>query len=157
MELARCSPTHHSRSSRPDRSEPILPKAHPSHGISNGIPHGKRICPLSIPLHCLITPRMASFGRSRNRAQFSVPSSPSDAGSPIRPRRPSLDLQGDILSTRGQYLSSLLRRRSFSSQSLLDLDRDESLPSFRDWLERPASARARELIGDREGKPSYNW
>ncbi|BCS22521.1 cation diffusion facilitator family transporter [Aspergillus puulaauensis] len=100
---------------------------------------------------------MASFGRSRNRAQFSVPSSPSDTGSPIRPRRPSLDLQGDILSTRGQYLSSLLRRRSFSSQSLLDLDRDESHLSFRDWLERPASARARELIGDREGKPSYNW
>ncbi|KAL4778202.1 hypothetical protein BJX76DRAFT_366584 [Aspergillus varians] len=102
---------------------------------------------------------MASFGRSRTRPQFSVPSSPSDE-SPIRPRRPSLDLQCDILSTRGQYLSSLLRRRSFSSQSLQRSDgffepERDSTGSFRDWLERPASARARELIG--EVKPSYNW
>ncbi|KAL4906214.1 hypothetical protein BDW74DRAFT_151523 [Aspergillus multicolor] len=102
---------------------------------------------------------MASFGR-RTRPQFSVPSSPSDAESPIRPRRPSLEPQTDILSTRGQYLSSLIRRRSFSSsQSLyrseyLDNDREEAV-SFRDRFEGPASVRARELIG--EDRPSYNW
>ncbi|KAL4741684.1 hypothetical protein BDV11DRAFT_182653 [Aspergillus similis] len=103
---------------------------------------------------------MASFGR-RARPQFSVPSSPSDNESPIRPRRPSLEPQVDILSTRGQYLSSLIRRRSFSSsQSLyrpdgyIDPERNDT-GSFRDRFEGPASARARELIGER--RPPYNW
>ncbi|KAL2836093.1 hypothetical protein BJY01DRAFT_61213 [Aspergillus pseudoustus] len=89
--------------------------------------------------------------------QHSVPSSPFDIDSPIRPRRPSLDPQGEILSTRGQYLPSLIRRRSFSTQKsdgFLDSERDEAW-SFRDRNERPALARARDLIG--EGKPSYNW
>ncbi|KAL4928481.1 cation diffusion facilitator family transporter [Aspergillus undulatus] len=105
---------------------------------------------------------MASFGR-RSRPQFSVPSSPSDIESPIRPRRPSLEPQGEILSTRGQYLSSLLRRRSFSSSQSLyrsdvffDSDRDDTA-SFRDRSDRPASARARELIGEGAERPSYNW
>ncbi|KAL2860292.1 hypothetical protein BJX68DRAFT_224846 [Aspergillus pseudodeflectus] len=100
---------------------------------------------------------MASFGRSRTMPQFSDPSSPSDIDSPIRPRRPSLDPQGEILSTRGQYLPSLIRRRSFSTQKsdgFLDTERDET-GSFRDRFERPALARAKDLIG--EGKPSYNW
>ncbi|KAL4969645.1 cation diffusion facilitator family transporter [Aspergillus stella-maris] len=105
---------------------------------------------------------MSSYGR-RTRPQFSVPSSPSDAESPIRPRRPSLEPQGEILSTRGQYLSSLLRRRSFSSSQSLhrsdgffDTERDDAF-SFRDRFERPASARARELIGEGRDRPSYNW
>ncbi|KAL4884578.1 hypothetical protein BJY04DRAFT_168118 [Aspergillus karnatakaensis] len=100
---------------------------------------------------------MASFGRSRSTPQASLPSSPSDLGSPIRPRRPSLEPQGDILSTRGQYLSSLIRRRSFSNQKsdgFFDAERDDTA-SFRDRAERPAVARARDLIG--EGRPSYNW
>ncbi|KAL4994189.1 hypothetical protein BDV10DRAFT_10022 [Aspergillus recurvatus] len=103
---------------------------------------------------------MASYGR-RARPQFSVPSSPSEHESPIRPRRPSLEPQVDILSTRGQYLSSLIRRRSFSSsQSLylpdgyIDPERDDT-GSSRDRLERPPSVRARELIGER--RPPYNW
>ncbi|KAL4864661.1 hypothetical protein BDV12DRAFT_9074 [Aspergillus spectabilis] len=99
---------------------------------------------------------MASFGRSRTTPQRSVPSSPSDLGSPIRPRRPSLDPPGDILSTRGQYLSSLIRRRSFSNQKsdgLFDAEREDTA-TFRD-RERPAVARARDLIG--EGRPSYHW
>jgi divalent metal cation (Fe/Co/Zn/Cd) transporter len=89
--------------------------------------------------------------------QLSDPSSPSDIDSPIRPRTPSLDPQGEILSTRGQYLPSLIRRRSFSTQKsdgFLDTERDET-GSFRDRPERPALARAKDLIG--EGKPSYNW
>ncbi|KAL3479199.1 cation diffusion facilitator [Aspergillus californicus] len=90
---------------------------------------------------------------------FSVPSSPSpsDVESPIRPRRPSLDPQAEIFSTRGQHLPSLIRRRSFSAQrsdGFFDLERDDT-GSFRDRTERPALARARELIG--EGRPSYNW
>ncbi|KAL4911658.1 hypothetical protein BDW62DRAFT_196530 [Aspergillus aurantiobrunneus] len=103
---------------------------------------------------------MASLGRSKTTPYFSVPSSPSDVESPIRPRRPSLEFQGDILSTRGQYLSSLIRRRSVSSQSLqrpdgfFDTERDDT-GSFRDWVEWPASVRAKDLIG--EGRPSYNW
>jgi hypothetical protein len=100
--------------------------------------------------------RMASFGGSRTTPQRSVPSSPSDLGSPIRPRRPSLEPPGDILSTRGQYLSSLIRRRSFSSQKsdgFFDAECDDTA-SFRD-RERPAVARARDLIGER--RPSYNW
>ncbi|KAL4756930.1 cation diffusion facilitator family transporter [Aspergillus foveolatus] len=103
---------------------------------------------------------MASSGR-RTRPQFSVPSSPSENESPIRPRRPSLEPQIDILSTRGQYLSSLIRRRSFSSsQSLyrpdgyIDTERDDT-GSFRHRAEAPASVRARELIGER--RPPYNW
>ncbi|KAL2813931.1 hypothetical protein BDW59DRAFT_27552 [Aspergillus cavernicola] len=100
---------------------------------------------------------MSSFGRSRTMPYFSVPSSPSDIESPIPPRRPSLDPQGEILSTRGQYLPSLLRRRSFSTQKsdgFFESERDDT-GSFPDRTERPALARARELIG--EGKPSYNW
>ncbi|KAI9368879.1 hypothetical protein BJX61DRAFT_190661 [Aspergillus egyptiacus] len=97
---------------------------------------------------------MTSFGRSRT-IQHSAPSSPASSESPIRPRRPSLDPQGEILSTRGQYLPSLIRRRSFSNQSdFLDSEHD-GFGAFWDAIERPALARAKELIG--EGRPSYNW
>ncbi|KAL5334338.1 cation efflux family-domain-containing protein [Aspergillus crustosus] len=100
---------------------------------------------------------MTSFGRSRTTPQRSLPSSPSDLGSPIRPQRPSLEPQGDILSTRGQYLSSLIRRRSFSNQKsdgFFDSEHEDAA-SVRDRVERPAAARARDLIG--EERPSYNW
>ncbi|KAL2808413.1 hypothetical protein BJX63DRAFT_37141 [Aspergillus granulosus] len=100
---------------------------------------------------------MALYGGLKAVPRSSAPSSPSDIDSPIRPRRPSLDPQGEILSTRGQYLPSLIRRRSFSTQrsdGFLDPERDDSSP-FWDRSERPALARARDLIG--EGNPSYNW
>ncbi|KAL2868405.1 cation diffusion facilitator family transporter [Aspergillus lucknowensis] len=100
---------------------------------------------------------MASFRRSRTPPHLPVSPPSSDTESPIRPRRPSLNSQGELLSTRGQYLPSLIRRRSFSTQrsdGFLDAERDD-VTSFRDRVERPALARARDLIG--EGRLPFNW
>ncbi|KAF9893026.1 hypothetical protein FE257_012437 [Aspergillus nanangensis] len=79
-----------------------------------------------------------SFGRPISAA------SPDPSESSIRPTRPTLEPEGEILSTRGQRLASLIRRRSISSQD--DFFRpDESAP----W------ERALRLIGD--SRPIYNW
>lgn len=76
----------------------------------------------------------------------------------IRARQPSLDLEHDLLSTRGQRLGGLIRRRSLSVQSAdnpYDSDRlDETFPQDRG--DRPlAFERAKRLIG--ESKPMYRW
>ncbi|PYH92076.1 hypothetical protein BO71DRAFT_384280 [Aspergillus ellipticus CBS 707.79] len=75
----------------------------------------------------------------------------------IRARQPSLDLDRDILSTRGQRLGGLIRRRSLSIQSsdgFDELDRDEPF-LCRDRAGRPPFERARQLIGD--CRPIYRW
>ncbi|PWY80258.1 cation diffusion facilitator [Aspergillus sclerotioniger CBS 115572] len=76
----------------------------------------------------------------------------------IRPRQPSLNVDRDILSTRGQRLGGLIRRRSLSIQSTDGFDEngrlEESFPQ--DCGERPpAFERARRLIGD--NRPIYSW
>ncbi|GKZ31660.1 hypothetical protein AbraIFM66950_000349 [Aspergillus brasiliensis] len=76
----------------------------------------------------------------------------------VRARQPSLDLEHDLLSTRGQRLGGLIRRRSLSVQSTdnpYDSDRlDDSFPQDRG--DRPlAFERARRLIG--ESRPMYRW
>ena len=76
----------------------------------------------------------------------------------IRPRQPSLDVDRDILSTRGQRLGGLIRRRSLSIQSTDGLDETDRLEeSFSQGRgERPlAFERARRLIGD--NRPIYHW
>ncbi|KKK19725.1 hypothetical protein AOCH_004814 [Aspergillus ochraceoroseus] len=85
-------------------------------------------------------------------------SAPSGPDALIQPRRPSLDPQGEILSTRGQYLPTLIRRRSFSTQKsdvLRDNEFRDETASFRERIERPPLDRARELIG--ESTAIYNW
>ncbi|PYI10317.1 hypothetical protein BO78DRAFT_306363 [Aspergillus sclerotiicarbonarius CBS 121057] len=75
----------------------------------------------------------------------------------IRPRQPSLDLDRDILSTRGQRLGGLIRRHSLSVQSTDGFDEtDPEDPFPQDRGERPlAFERARRLIGD--NRPIYRW
>lgn len=67
----------------------------------------------------------------------------------IRPRRPSLEFEGEILSTRGQRLASLIRRRSISTQS------PEPWDDSTRYDELPPWERAKKLIGD--VKSVYNW
>ncbi|RAL01764.1 cation diffusion facilitator family transporter [Aspergillus ibericus CBS 121593] len=75
----------------------------------------------------------------------------------IRPREPSLDVDRDILSTRGQRLGGLIRRRSLSVQStdvFGEIDPEDPYPHDRE--ERPlVFERARRLIGD--NSPIYHW
>jgi hypothetical protein len=76
----------------------------------------------------------------------------------IRPRRPSLEPEGEILSTRGQRLASLIRRRSFSAQSPDPYDdgaRYDELTMSRNHMDVPPLERASRLIGDI--KSVYNW
>ncbi|KAE8421787.1 hypothetical protein BDV36DRAFT_280375 [Aspergillus pseudocaelatus] len=94
---------------------------------------------------------MAWISRSDTMPQSSPPSSPALSSSyhSIRPRRPSLEFEGEILSTRGQRLASLIRRRSISTQSPEPWDdstRHDDLPPWE---------RAKKLIGD--VKSVYNW
>ncbi|GMF68839.1 unnamed protein product [Aspergillus oryzae] len=94
---------------------------------------------------------MAWISRSDTMPQSSPPSSPALSSSyhSIRPRRPSLEIDGEILSTRGQRLASLIRRRSISTQSPEpwdDTPRHDELPPWE---------RAKKLIGD--VKSVYNW
>ncbi|KAB8206825.1 hypothetical protein BDV34DRAFT_192838 [Aspergillus parasiticus] len=94
---------------------------------------------------------MAWISRSDTMPQSSPPSSPALSSSyhSIRPRRPSLEIEGEILSTRGQRLASLIRRRSISAQSPEpwdDTTRHDELPPWE---------RAKKLIGD--VKSVYNW
>lgn len=72
-------------------------------------------------------------------------SSPSD--SPLRPRRPSLDPEREILSTRGQRLMNFLPSRT-SSLALNDLDDDSS--------ERRLFLRRGPLLIGRSN-PRYEW
>lgn len=100
---------------------------------------------------------MVSTGRSSTVPPPST-SSPAHSDSFIRPRQPSLDLERDILSTRGQRLAGLIRRRSLSlydSDGFDESDRwDESIAP-RERMDRPAFERAKRLIGDRS--PFYRW
>ncbi|RAH45081.1 uncharacterized protein BO95DRAFT_154048 [Aspergillus brunneoviolaceus CBS 621.78] len=100
---------------------------------------------------------MVSTGRSSTVPPPST-SSPAHSDSFIRPRQPSLDLERDILSTRGQRLAGLIRRRSLSlhdSDGFDESDRwDESIAP-RERMARPAFERAKRLIGDRS--PFYRW
>ncbi|KAB8257715.1 hypothetical protein BDV32DRAFT_78891 [Aspergillus pseudonomiae] len=93
---------------------------------------------------------MAWLSRSDTMPQGSPPSSPalSSSHQSIRPRRPSLEPEGEILSTRGQRLASLIRRRSFtqSPEPWEDSFRHDELPPWE---------RAKKLIGD--VKSVYNW
>ncbi|GLB09713.1 hypothetical protein AtubIFM57258_005640 [Aspergillus tubingensis] len=98
---------------------------------------------------------------SSTHRSSTVPPTPSSlprSDSFIRARQPSLDLEHDLLSTRGQRLGGLIRRRSLSVQSAdnpYDSDRlDESFPQDRG--DRPlAFERAKRLIG--ESRPIYRW
>jgi hypothetical protein len=75
-------------------------------------------------------------------------SSPTESHSPVlRPRRPSLDPEREILSTRGQRLLNLLPSRT-SSLALHDLDDDTS--DRRLFLRRGSL-----LIGC--SNPRYEW
>lgn len=75
-------------------------------------------------------------------------SSPPASPSPIlRPRRPSLELEREILSTRGQRLVNLLPSRT-SSLALHDLDDDTS--------ERRLILRRGSLLIGRSN-PRYEW
>ncbi|KAB8232728.1 hypothetical protein ETB97_010467 [Aspergillus alliaceus] len=92
--------------------------------------------------------------------QFSPSPSPALSGShhSIQPRRPSLEPEGEILSTRGQRLASLIRRRSISVQGREPYDdstRYDELAASRDYTEVPPLERAVQLIGD--VKPIYDW
>lgn len=75
----------------------------------------------------------------------------------IRARQPSLDLEHDLLSTRGQRLGGLIRRRSLSVQSADNpYDSERLEDSIQDRGDRPvAFERARRLIG--ESRPIYRW
>ncbi|PWY90203.1 hypothetical protein BO70DRAFT_377369 [Aspergillus heteromorphus CBS 117.55] len=94
---------------------------HPHHGLPQSLQHHALL---------VLVPRSDSF---------------------IRPRQPSLDLDRDLLSTRGQRLGGLIRRRSLSIQSSDGFDElDRS-----DEVFRPPFERARRLIGD--NRPIYRW
>lgn len=67
--------------------------------------------------------------------------------SPLRPRRPSLDPEREILSTRGQRLMNFLPSRT-SSLALNDLDDDSS-------ERRLFLRRGPQLIG--RSNPRYEW
>ena len=113
-------------------------------------------------IHCISTSLSAREGKmSSTHRSSTVPPTPSSlprSDSFIRARQPSLDLEHDLLSTRGQRLGGLIRRRSLSVQSAdnpYDSDRlDESFPQDRG--DRPlAFERAKRLIG--ESRPIYRW
>ncbi|PYH45499.1 cation diffusion facilitator family transporter [Aspergillus saccharolyticus JOP 1030-1] len=100
---------------------------------------------------------MASINRS-NTVSIPTKSSPSHSDSFIRLRQPSLDLERDILSTRGQRLAGLIRRRSLSlydSDGFEESDLWDESNTPRDRIDRPAFERAKRLIGDRS--PLYRW
>ncbi|KAF7593605.1 hypothetical protein BBP40_011123 [Aspergillus hancockii] len=103
---------------------------------------------------------MAWNSRSNTVPQFSRSSSPalSESFHSIRPRRPSLEPEGEILSTRGQRLASLIRRRSISAQSPEPYDdgaRYDGHVVSRSHTDIPPLERATRLIGD--VKSVYNW
>ncbi|KAL4897191.1 hypothetical protein BDV59DRAFT_85842 [Aspergillus ambiguus] len=107
---------------------------------------------------------MASISRSSTMPQLSaaasVPSAPSPVPSnsecAIRPTRPSLEPEGEILATRGQRLASLIRRRSVSSQGreFDDSFRPDESIFAREQADSPWE-RALRLIG--RSRPIYDW
>ncbi|KAE8145095.1 hypothetical protein BDV25DRAFT_170817 [Aspergillus avenaceus] len=104
---------------------------------------------------------MAWLTRSGSMPQFSPSFSPAPSDSnhhSLQPRRPSLEPEGEILSTRGQRLAGLIRRRSLSVQGRSVYDGSSSREdnvARRDHSEALPWERAKQLIGD--VKPVYNW
>ncbi|KAA8646322.1 hypothetical protein EYZ11_008449 [Aspergillus tanneri] len=99
----------------------------------------------------------SSMLRSNSTPQF-PPSSPPLSPDSIQPRTPTLAREGEILSTRGQSLARLIRRRSVSVQSRDDQDggfQQDDLVTPWERMDKVPLERARRLIGNI--KPMYNW
>ncbi|KAI9043738.1 cation diffusion facilitator family transporter [Aspergillus affinis] len=95
--------------------------------------------------------------RANSIPHFSAPSSPAQS-EPLQPRRPILSREGELLSTRGQSLAALIRRRSLSISSPDGLEgglyQDEAIMPW-ERMDKVPLDRARRLIGNI--KPMYNW
>lgn len=124
------------------------PKVPGAYDLSISDPHKSPI-PLIANFRCLLFAVCCLLpARWCSCATMSSPFLPlsSSPDSPLRPRRPSLDPEREILSTRGQRLMNFLPTRA-SSLALNDMDDDLS--------ERLFLRRGSFLIG--RSNPRYEW